>query len=501
MKKTLYNKVKAQFPEECKYIEFEFVKNISGVLVKPTLASGVRINGNILLKSIASAGAVCVRLLVEDDPDEVDSGIQRSMDDFMSEVNQESIIVQDEVQSMNCEGPNTNRHKEEEHAEEQAHAVESADDEERDSGEQHAAITVDDQEGGNGEQHVVQPAANKEQPVDNGEPLSEADYLRIIDNITVNIIDECKGFQNPVAILKKAQEHILDGRQLDIVDPSTELKGKTNFIIIDRDHVFQDALAEVALIDNLRLPLEVNFMGEGAQDLGGPRKEFFRLVLKEIKEKLFDSGLIEDFAEHYYTSGIIMGLSVLQNGKIPSFLSEEQLQELIDDSSEHSPCIVNLRNGLRKVGVLQLMAKLPLFLYLFRPSSSKLNVRNLVHLLEPKFAEEGSNTKRYEKEVYAAFYKYVKEVASGRRVTGSTTLTLNHILQFVCGADEEPALGFSISPQIRFVSSSGSFLPTSNTCTNTLHLPSPSSTVSLPSDDILFNLYDYAFGSTYFGII
>ena len=149
---------------------------------------------------------------------------------------------------------------------------------------------------------------------------------------------------------------------MDIVDPSTELKGKTNFIIIDRDHVSQDALAEVALIDNLRLPLEVNFTGEGAQDSGGPRKEFFRLVLKEIKEKLFDSGLIKDFAERYYTSGIIMGLSVLQNGKIPTFLSEEQLQERIDDSSEHNPCVVNLRNGLRKVGVLQLMAKLPLFL-------------------------------------------------------------------------------------------------------------------------------------------
>ena len=36
----------------------------------------------------------------------------------------------------------------------------------------------------------------------------------------------------------------------------------------------------------------------------------------------------------------------------------------------------------------------------------------------------------------------MKEVVSGRRVTGSTTLTLNHILQFVCGADEEPAWGF-----------------------------------------------------------
>ena len=43
--------------------------------MKPTLASGVRINGNILLKGIASTGAVYVRLLVEDDSDEVDSGI------------------------------------------------------------------------------------------------------------------------------------------------------------------------------------------------------------------------------------------------------------------------------------------------------------------------------------------------------------------------------------------------------------------------------------------
>ena len=68
---------------------------------------------------------------------------------------------------------------------------------------------------------------------------------------------------------KKAQEHILVGRQLDVVDPATELKGKTNFIIIDRDHLFQDTLTEVALIDNLRLPHEVNFMGEGAQDFGG----------------------------------------------------------------------------------------------------------------------------------------------------------------------------------------------------------------------------------------
>ena len=57
----------------------------------------------------------------------------------------------------------------------------------------HRPIIADDQKGGSGEQHVVQPEANKEQPIDK-EPLREADDMRIIDNITVNIIDECKGF-------------------------------------------------------------------------------------------------------------------------------------------------------------------------------------------------------------------------------------------------------------------------------------------------------------------
>ena len=39
---------------------------------------------------------------------------------------------------MKCEGPITNVHQEEESAVEQGHAVESADDQELDSGEQHA---------------------------------------------------------------------------------------------------------------------------------------------------------------------------------------------------------------------------------------------------------------------------------------------------------------------------------------------------------------------------
>ncbi|XP_028395705.1 uncharacterized protein LOC114519736 [Dendronephthya gigantea] len=39
---------------------------------------------------------------------------------------------------------------------------------------------------------------------------------------------------------------------------------------------------------------------------GGPRKEFFRLILLEIKEKYFDDGLRDLLAEEYITIGMIM---------------------------------------------------------------------------------------------------------------------------------------------------------------------------------------------------
>ena len=82
--KNLDNKVNAQFPEECKGTEFELVnKNVSGVVVKPIFASGVTSNGNILLESIASTGVVCVRLLLEGDPDE-DSGFVWVMENLKS---------------------------------------------------------------------------------------------------------------------------------------------------------------------------------------------------------------------------------------------------------------------------------------------------------------------------------------------------------------------------------------------------------------------------------
>jgi hypothetical protein len=95
-------------------------------------------------------------------------------------------------------------------------------------------------------------------------------------------------------------------------------------------------MEEIPCIEDVQLTLEVSFYGENAQDAGGPRKEFFRLCLQEIKKTYFDNGLKEHLSEDYQIIGLIMALSVLQNGKMPRFLDEDQLQAVLGDGKTSS---------------------------------------------------------------------------------------------------------------------------------------------------------------------
>lgn len=80
-------------------------------------------------------------------------------------------------------------------------------------------------------------------------------------------------------------------------------------------------------------------------------------------------------------------------------------------------------------------------------------------------------------------------------------LTLQHILQFTTGGDEEPILGYKMPPSIIFVHPiKNCFLPSANTCINCLKLPRGSLNIPLPSEEVLHNLYDYAFSNAYFGL-
>lgn len=326
-----------------------------------------------------------------------------------------------------------------------------------------------------------------------------------VDSAVDECITYCKAqnIDDPVEILRCAQKFILKGKPLHGYsgDPEEFNDSRSNFIVIDRHNVLETALEELNCLEDAQLAIEVSFYGESAQDAGGPRTEFFRLCLQEIKCKYFDKGLKEHLYEDYETVGLIMALSILQDGKIPRFLDENHLQEIFVNCNSNSKCLLNLSKGLNKLGLCSIAKNLPTFLYLLRPSAgpSSMTRRKLIHLLEPVFSEDGSNQRQNENLVYAAFTKYSREAAGGKR----GNVTLEHILQFTTAADEEPVLGFVKKPSIHFTPATSesiwSFIPTANTCSNVLHLPCPETNMTLPSEKKLFEVYDMAFCNAYFG--
>lgn len=129
------------------------------------------------------------------------------------------------------------------------------------------------------------------------------------DSICSQAIDHCiaNEISEPVEILRYFQQVFVTGRQLDITNPTLPTNGATNYILVDRGNILQTAFDEVRELEDLRMTLQVQFYEECADDYGGPRKEFFRLVMNAIKEKYFDKGIREHLADDYETVGILMG--------------------------------------------------------------------------------------------------------------------------------------------------------------------------------------------------
>ena len=136
-------------------------------------------------------------------------------------------------------------------------------------------------------------------------------------------------------------------------------------------------------------------MGEKARDLGGPRKEWIRLMSLAIKEKYFDNGLGENLSDHYFNVGIMMGIALLRNGQLPTFLPVNVIEELV--ASRSVRCIVKLQKGLDVFGFSKIF-EVPILLHLLRPSTHKLAARKLLNLLTPEFSQEGSTSYLREKQ-------------------------------------------------------------------------------------------------------
>ena len=89
---------------------------------------------------------------------------------------------------------------------------------------------------------------------------------KTVDDIVVELVKYCSAndISNTAEILSSFQSiyMFVQGRALEIKDPSVCEEGDSNVIFIDRGNVLDSGFDEVDQIQNLRTTLEVEFYGE-----------------------------------------------------------------------------------------------------------------------------------------------------------------------------------------------------------------------------------------------
>ncbi|XP_050414897.1 uncharacterized protein LOC126828862 [Patella vulgata] len=289
------------------------------------------------------------------------------------------------------------------------------------------------------------------------------------------------------------------GRPLDITDEYGVVEGKTVDIFVSRDRILEDAFSELKEAGDMSFPIEVTFTGEKALDLGGPRKEFLTSCVHNLNDQFIKDGILiteKDIGKDLFikyekenafrTAGLLLGLSLLQGGPVPTLFKNPDVFLSPSNKGEEL-----FSEGLDKIGLLQLCSKKKEILRLFDVNSPKVNIltySSLIKLFEVNFSEEGSNGRQFEMAVYRLFLDYVKEVAG-----------IQSLLQFVTGSPEVPILGYKLPPKICFCFvDTESIISTSSTCSVKLFLPKQTGN---KTRDQVFDLFDYAFSNSYFGIV
>lgn len=104
-------------------------------------------------------------------------------------------------------------------------------------------------------------------------------------------------------------------------------------VTVRRNDNWKDAIRAMKRKFDEKQHISIIFLGESAIDDGGPKREFFTLVLKPIKENnsRMDGPLYARVLRHNTTSlqenqylyiGKLMALSIVHGGPSPSFFSE-----------------------------------------------------------------------------------------------------------------------------------------------------------------------------------
>ena len=128
-------------------------------------------------------------------------------------------------------------------------------------------------------------------------------------------------------------------------------------LTVRRSHIWDDSVRLFTRGIATNKQFKVTFLGEPAVDVGGPRREYFTLLLKAAAN---NNGLFEGPLEHripvhnmsalmektYFSVGRMFAASVLQGGPAPTFLAESIADYLlyglegVGTHTEDIPCSV-----------------------------------------------------------------------------------------------------------------------------------------------------------------
>ena len=105
-----------------------------------------------------------------------------------------------------------------------------------------------------------------------------------------------------------------------------------------RRHLWKDSKIVLSRPNNAySMGMRVTFVSEAAIDEGGPRREYFRLVLGEIannndgnlQRRVLRHNVIELEAKSYLTVGRIIALSMIYGGPPPQFFARAVAEYLL----------------------------------------------------------------------------------------------------------------------------------------------------------------------------
>ena len=159
-------------------------------------------------------------------------------------------------------------------------------------------------------------------------------------------------------------KHLLLQHQLKVI--SGENEEDMQPVHVRRKHIFEDAVRAFAKPSfDVSKMLKVRFISEQAQDEGGPRREFFRYLMKAtFQHPLLFTGWpdyvvpvhnINAVAENkYYLIGKVIATSLVQGGEPPVCFSAAVADCIVYDSVRSKPSVDDIPDSdvcdaLRKV--------------------------------------------------------------------------------------------------------------------------------------------------------